>query len=142
MASTMKRMAGWMAAAGLCVVALTGCGGPITYTIKGSPKSPELDGKFVAEPLEQNRITTLDIALEHLAPPDRLGSGKYFLAWARDDKGKWRRVGALEYDEKGRKGKLGRASFPQTSFDFQVTVEGSIDASEPSGEAFYFQHVN
>src|SRR5215475_8624335 len=95
------RATNWMmglAAVGM-LSALAGCGGPITYSIKGTPKSPELDGKMVAEPIKDSAMTTIKINLEHLAPPDRLGSGGHFVVWAKDDKGKWNRVGALKYDD-------------------------------------------
>ncbi len=44
-------------------------------------------------------MTTIKINLEHLAPPDRLGSGRHFLVWVKNEKGTWLRVGALKYDE-------------------------------------------
>lgn len=131
---------GWAAAAMLFT--LTGCGGPITYTIKGTPKSPELDGKLVAEPLKDSFMTTLKFSLEHLAPPARLGSGQYFLVWIKNEKGKWQRVGALKYDEGNRKGTLEGASAPLTSFDLMVTVEKEIAAEGPSSDPFYVQHIN
>lgn len=133
-------MMGWAAAATLC--ALTGCGGPITYAIKGTPKSPELDGKVVAEPLKDNGMTTIKVDLEHLAPPDRLGSGRYFILWAKDEKGKWNRIGALKYDEDKRKGTLEGGSAPLTSFDFMITVEKDRDAEGPNSDPFYVQHIN
>ena len=80
--------------------------------------------------------------LDHLAPPDRLGGGKHFIVWAKDDKGRWNRVGALKYDEKERHGTLEGASANQHSFDLMITVEGDIRGESPSGEAIYSQHIN
>jgi hypothetical protein len=137
----MNERLGWAVAAVLAVL-VAGCGGPITYAIKGTPKSPELDGKVVAEPLKDSGLTTLKVDLEHLAPPDRLGSGRYFIVWAKDEKGKWIRVGALKYDEDKRKGALEAASAPLTSFDLMITVEKERDAEGPSSEPLYMQHIN
>ena len=133
-------MMGWAAAAMLAT--LTGCGGAITFAIKGTPKSPELDGKVVCEPFNDHGMSTIKINLEHLAPPERLGSGRYFLVWAKSDKGTWMRVGALKYDEGSRKAVLEGASTPHTSFDLMVTVEGDIKAEAPTSEPLYTQHVN
>ena len=135
-----NRWMGWAAVA--MVAALTGCGGPITYQIKGTPKSPELDGKLVAEPFKESWMTTLKINLEHLAPPERLGSGKFFVVWFKNEKGNWTRIGALKYDEGSRKGILQGGSAPLTSFDLMVTVESDRKAESPSSDPFYFQHIN
>src|SRR6185312_10282853 len=99
------RATNWMMglAAAAALAATTGCGGAITYTIKGTPKAPELDGKVVRELLRDNGMSTIKINLEHLAPPARLGSGAFFVVWAKGAKGNWMRVGALKYDEGSRK---------------------------------------
>ncbi len=138
------RATNWMmgCAAAATLAALTGCGGPITYAIKGTPKSPELDGKVVAEPLDANGMTTLKVSLQHLAPPARLGSGSYFLVWIKNEKGVWTRVGALNYDEGKRTGTLEGGSAPLTSFDLMITVEGNLKAEAPGSDPFYFQHIN
>jgi hypothetical protein len=138
------RATNWMMglAAAAMLSALAGCGGPITYAIKGTPKSPELDGKVICEPLKDNWMTTIKVDLEHLAPPDRLGGGRHFIVWAKDEKGKWNRVGALKYDEKERKGTLEGGSTPATSFDMMITVEKDPSSEGPSGDMLYTQHVN
>ena len=133
-------MMGWAAAAMLA--ALAGCGGPITYAIKGTPKSPELDGKVVAEPFKDGGFTTIKVNLEHLAPPDRLGGGRYFMLWAKDEKGRWNRIGALKYDEGSRKATLEGASAPLTSFDFMITTEKDLNAEAPTTDPVYVQHIN
>ena len=122
--------------------AMVGCGGPVTYTIAGSPKSPELDGKVVADTNRDSSMTTLKIDLEHLAPPERLGAGKVFVVWAKDEKGSWNRVGALKYDDGDRKAKLEGATVPHVSFDLQVTIEKDSAAEAPSGNTLYQQHIN
>lgn len=129
-------------AAAAMLSALAGCGGSITYTIKGTPKSPEVDGKVVCEPFKEHGFTTIKVNLEHLAPPDRLGGGRYFMLWAKDDKGRIYRIGALKYDEGSRKASLEGASTPQTSFDFMITVEKENSGEGPTTEPVYLQHVN
>jgi hypothetical protein len=133
-------MMGWAAAAALA--AMTGCGGAITFTIKGTPKAPELDGKVICDPKTEHGLTTIKFDLEHLAPPARLGSGAHFVVWAKSEKGNWMRIGALKYDEKDRKATLEGASTPFTSFDLMVTVEGDMRVDAPTADPFYFVHVN
>jgi hypothetical protein len=130
---------GWAAAAALA--ALTGCGGAITFTVKGTPKAPELDGKVICDPKSDNGMTTIKIDFEHLAPPARLGSGSYFVVWAKSEKG-WMRVGTLKYDEGSRKASIEGASAPLTSFDLMITVEGDMRVEAPTSDPFYFVHVN
>jgi hypothetical protein len=120
---------------------LAGCGGPLKYAVKGSPKAPEVDAKIVAEVKTEASMTTLKITAEHLAPPDRLG-GKVFVVWTKGEKPKWHRVGALKYEEGDRRGSIEGASVPVTAFDLQITVEKDADAEAPSGDAIITQHVN
>ncbi len=131
---------GWLAAA--AVFALSACGGPITYAIKGSPKAPDLDAIVVADVKKDTAMTTLKITAEHLAPPDRLGGGNVFVVWAKDEKGKPNRIGALKYEEKERRATLEGASVPAISFDVFVTVEKEPSPEAPSDNLVFVQHVN
>jgi hypothetical protein len=138
---TTSLMMGFTAAIAMFVA--VGCGGPITYAIKGTPKTPEVDGKIVAGPDKDEVMTTLKINLEHLAPPGRLGSGGTFVVWAKIEKRGWQRVAALKYDDGNRKGTLEGASVPVTSFDLQITVEKeAAPEGGPSGDVVLAQHVN
>jgi hypothetical protein len=122
--------------------ALTGCGGPITYTIKGTPKAPEVDGKIIAEPKSDEGLTTIKIDLEHLAPPERFGPGSTFVVWTKSTKGKWHRLGALKYDEGSRKATIEGASVPVTSFDLEITIEKDREPEAPSSDVILGQQVN
>ncbi len=133
-------MTGWAAAAMLFAGA--GCGGALTYTIAGTPKSPDLDGKIIANPHKDRGMTMLNIDLEHLAPPERLGNGKVFVVWSKDDKGKWGRIGALKYDAGGRKGNFQDVTVPLMSFDLVVSVEADALVDAPTSEPFLIQHIN
>jgi len=129
--------------AALLAAALTGCGGPLKYAVHGSPKAPEMDANIVADVNKDGNFTNLKIDIEHLAPPDRLGpGGKMFVVWTKGDKPKWHRVGAMSYDEGGRKSHIEGASVPVTTFDLQVTVEQDAAAEQPSGNVVVFQRVN
>ncbi len=132
------------AAAMLFALAFTvgGCGGALTYTIAGTPKSAELDGKIVANPNKDRGMTTIKIDLEHLAPPERLGGGKNFVVWSRDDKGKLNRIGALKYDSGSRKGNFEEGTVPLTSFDLLISVEADPAVDAPTSDPFLVQHVN
>jgi len=122
---------------------LSGCGGPLTYTIKGSPTAPELDAKIVAEVKSDAGMTTIKIHAEHLAPPERLAEGgKTFVVWMKGEKPKWHRVGGLAYKEGDRKASIEGASVPVTSFDLLVTVEREASPEQPSGDVVLLQHVN
>ena len=133
-------MTGLTAAAVL--FALTGCGGALTYTIAGTPKSADLDGKIIATPNKDRGMTMLKIDLEHLAPPERLGAGKVFVVWSKDDKGKLNRIGALKYDAGSRKGSFEDVTVPQMTFDLIISVEADALGEAPTSDPFLVQHIN
>jgi hypothetical protein len=126
----------------LSTLVLAGCGGPLTYAVHGSPQAPEADVKIVADVHKDASFTTLKIEAEHLAPPDRLGEGTCFIVWTKDDKPKWHRVAALQYDASSRQGKLEGASVPVKSFDFKITSEKTQEPEIPSDFVIATQHVN
>ncbi len=131
-----------VAAVAALVSALAGCGGPLKYTIHGSTKAPEIDATIVAQVNKDSDFTTLKINIEHLAPPDRLGSGGVFVVWTKGDKPKWHRVGALKYDDGKRNGGIEGASVPVQAFDLQITVEKDPQPDGPSSDVVLSQHVN
>jgi hypothetical protein len=123
--------------------ALAGCGGPLHFTPKGTPKAPGADAAIVAKVDEKASVTHLNITTEHLAPPDRLKSGgTTFVVWARkDDDAPWSRVGALTYDPEARKGQLVESSVPQTEFDLIISIESEADPESPSSDVVFTQRV-
>jgi hypothetical protein len=138
------RKTNWMAncAAAVVLFALAGCSGTLTYTIAGTPKSADLDGKIIANPNKDRGMTTLKIDLEHLAPPERLGTGKVFVMWSKDEKGKWNRIGAMKYDAGGRKANFEDVTVPLMSFDLVLTVEADALGEAPTSDPVLIQHVN
>jgi hypothetical protein len=137
------RATNWTTAATAAIFfTVIGCSGSLTYTIAGTPKSADLDGKIIANPNKDRGMTTLKIDLEHLAPPERLGKGTVFVVWAKDDKGKVSRVGTLKYDAGARKGNFEDATVPLMSFDLVVSVEADALVEAPTSDPFLVQHVN
>lgn len=130
---------GWLM---LCA-ALAGCGGPLHFTPKGTPKAPGADAAITAKVDEKGSITHLSVTAEHLAPPDRLQSGgTAFVVWARkDDSATWSRIGALTYDAEGRKGALTEASVPLTAFDLIISIEEQAAPASPSPHVVITQRV-
>lgn len=122
---------------------LAGCGGPLKYAPKGTPKAPELDAHLVADVDEKASITHLTILAEHLAPPGRLqDGGALYVAWARKNDGaQWQRVGALKYDEGDRKGELVSASVPLIAFDLVISIEKQAAPESPSADIVLQQRV-
>ncbi|MBI4955855.1 MAG: hypothetical protein HY908_27800 [Myxococcales bacterium] len=123
--------------------ALAACGGPLTYTLRGGDKAPDADAEIVARVDSGASMTRLTVEAEHLAPPDRVkGGSSLFVVWARAPKAPWQRVGALEYDEGGRIGKLKEASVPMTAFELIITAESDSAAVQPSDVVIFSQGVN
>lgn len=122
---------------------LAGCGGPLKYAPKGTPKAPEMDAHLVADVDEKASITHLSILAEHLAPPGRLqDGGSTYVVWTRkNDSAQWQRVGALQYDEGERKGELTSASVPLIAFDLVVSIEKQASPESPSGDIVLQQRV-
>jgi predicted small lipoprotein YifL len=124
------------------LASLAGCGGPLTYAVHGTSSAPDADAKIVADVHKDNGFTTLNVTVENLAPPDRLGGGKEFVVWTKGAVPKWHRVGSLKYDEGDRKAKMEGASVPTTSFELKVTVEQDPAPELPSDVVVVKQQVN
>ena len=126
----------------LCAL-LAGCGGPLKYAPKGTPKAPEADASVVAYVDQKTALTRLTIKVEHLAPPDRLQpGGNTFVVWARKTSATtYQRIGALAYDASNRKGEITDASVPLTSFEVIVTIENQPAPETPSRDVVILQKV-
>lgn len=126
----------------LCAV-LAGCGGPLKYAPKGTPKAPEADATVVADVDQKTSLTRLTVKVEHLAPPDRLQpGGNTFVVWARKTSATtYQRIGALTYDAGNRTGEIVEASVPLTSFEVIVTIENQPAPETPSRDVVILQKV-
>lgn len=128
----------WLALSSL----LAACGGPMNYERQGTSDAPGADARIEAEVSADQRQTQVNVEIEHLAPPGRVGEGAAsYVAWYRRDAGEtWRRIGALSYDSEERKGTL-NGSVPEVSFDLQVTAEPAANVAAPSSEVVVTQRV-
>jgi len=121
---------------------LAACGGPLKYQIASTPKAPGADGKLVATVHEDQHQTEVELEVSNLPPPDRVAEGATdYVGWARKNANAvWARLGSLKYDSSDRGGMM-KGSFPETSFDFQVTAEKAALAASPSSEIVFAQRV-
>lgn len=133
-----------IAVSAVCAIALlTGCGGPLRYTVQGADKATGADVNIVAAVDEGAAMTRLTINAENLPPPDRIqGGGTTFVVWARKGSdAPWQRIGALQYDADDRTGEFPEASVPHTAFDLLITAEQKADAASPSPAVIASQRV-
>ncbi len=126
------------------VLGVMACGGPLRYTVHGSPRAPEADGVVQADVQREQSMTRLNIRMEHLAPPGRLQEGgRAYVVWARRNSGAtWIRVGALQYNEGSRMAEMRDTTVSETSFELIVTVETEPSAQTPSTTIILQQMVN
>ncbi len=119
----------FLAALLLCMA--LGCGGPAEYALAGSARAAGADGTIQVEEIEGgNRMVTLTI--QHLAPPDRLGSGMtQYSVWFVRAGAQPQRAGNLEYDADARQGTM-MATTPMTRFTVKITAEADGNAVAPS----------
>jgi hypothetical protein len=128
----------------LLVLMLAACGGPLRYTPRGTQKAPDSDASIEAAVNADRGFTTLNIKVNHLAPPERLLAGAdSFVVWARQSDGApWQRIGALNYDAEERTGELQGASVPLTSFHLIITAEKESAPGTPSEDVAIAQEIN
>ncbi|MEZ4297163.1 MAG: hypothetical protein R3B70_19515 [Polyangiaceae bacterium] len=126
----------------IAAVALTACGGPLTYNMPSSRLAPGADAELVANVNEDQNNTAFELHAKNLPPPGRVNpNGKYYVAWQRkSNQGGWLRVGTLIFDEAKRTGEL-TATVPEQGFDFAVSVEAEEGAQSPSADVIFSQRV-
>jgi len=119
-----------------------GCGGPLTYTVVGTPAAVGADGTLQATIHKEEHETKIVLQVKNLPPPTRIAAdAKFFVFWARHDANStWQRVGNVVYDETGRNG-LFKGSFPEVEFDSEVSVEHDDSPASPSSQIVFSQHV-
>ena len=115
-----------LAAMALVVI---GCGGS-DYALVGTPAAPGADGVVEVEKIDGgNRMVT--VTLEHLLPPDRLGSYDNYTMWFQGKDQPPVKMGVLDYDKDDRTGKI-MATTPLKSFGLKITAESGRDSVAPS----------
>jgi hypothetical protein len=117
--------------------------GPLKYNLQSTDKAPGADATLYADVRPDQGNTRVDLAVMHLAPPDRIQAGDtaFVSWWRKDDKSVWQRVGALKYDPDARTGHIEAATVPEVAFDLQVCSEKTVDPASPSPVVIFQQHV-
>lgn len=125
----------------VAVLALSACG-PLQYELVGDPVVIGADATLKADVHKDQNFTAVDFAARNLAPPARLGETlTTYVVWQRkSDQSDWERVGALDYDDKTRRGTL-RATVPQVAFELEVTAEDDAQTRSPGGVVVFSQRV-
>ena len=118
-----------------------GCGGGSwSFDVVGSQRDPGAQGRIQVERIEGgNRLVTA--TLEHMTPPERLGSGiTTFVMWFRDARGRSTKASLLEYDPDSRTARA-TATTPMSNFVVIITAERNGNAVEPSQNVLFSQRV-
>ncbi len=132
-----------MRIAGLALLlALSGCGGALTYKIASSAKAPGANATVKADISKNQHITRLTVSAAHLAPPARITAGtSMFTIWARKGpESQWVRVGNLKYDSSSREASF-QGTVPRINFDMEITTEKDDNVASPSPNIVFSQHV-
>lgn len=114
------------------------CGGGGRQTpLVASPSVPAAEGSVqTRRTADQN--TELSVAVEHLAPPDRVATGATtYVVWAQPlgDGTKPQNVGAMRVG-RDRSGSL-KTKTPHQSFELSVTPEVSPTVTEPTNQPVF-----
>ena len=137
----MRRIVGYgLLVAGL--VALAGCGGPLTYNIQSSRLAPGGDAEIVADVKEELNQTSLTVHVKNLPPPARVNpNATAYVGWIRKgSSAPWSRVGTVLFDTEGRTGEL-TGTVPEQSFDFEISAEPNEGAQSPSSDVVFSQRI-
>jgi hypothetical protein len=119
-----------IAALGLAVLVLLGCGGGTRLVVLGTARAPSTSGVIEVDDVSGGH-TLVAIHMEHLHPPERLEEGlTSYVVWF-EDSGKAVRAGVLEYDPDNRTGDLSGTS-DSRKFTVKITAEQKSDAAQPS----------
>ena len=126
----MSRTKAWTVALALGL-ALAGCGGATTYTLRPVERTSGAVGTLKTEKSD-NQNVKLDLQVRHMPEPSAIDPAyKTYVVWLRPAGSQdWKNMGALRINE-GREGRL-QAVTPHPSFDVQVTAEPESTVSLPS----------
>lgn len=131
----------WALFAGLALSAIGCGGGSWSYNVVGTSRDPGAEGTVQVERIEGgNRLVT--VSLNHMTPPDRLGSGlTTYVLWFRDPRGQSTKASVLQYDTGDRSARA-TATTTLERFQLVVTAERNRNAVEPSENVIFNQRVN
>ena len=126
----MSRTGSWTVALALGL-ALAGCGGPTTYTLRPVERTSGAVGTLKTQKGD-NENTKLELQVRHMPEPSAIDPAfKTYVVWLRPAGAQdWKNMGALRLND-GREGRL-QAVTPHPNFDVQVTAEPESTVSLPS----------
>ncbi|WP_437955990.1 hypothetical protein WME76_31600 [Sorangium sp. So ce119] len=131
-----------LAASLLAGAALAGCSGSMRFVSQGTEMAPNANALIVAEVDRSTSTTQLNLKVDHLPPPERLG-GRMFVAWAKPEQDdEWRRIGALDYDPVMHRGELFGATVARASFDLVISAEPDSYSDVPSSVVVISQDIS
>lgn len=115
----------------VATLSLAACGGPTVYTMVGTPLSVGTDGTVKVEAIDGGNYM-VQVELNHLPPPARLGDGlTTYVVWFIREGIAPTLAGALNFDEANRTGTM-MATTPYSQFRIRVTAEQTRDVASPS----------
>lgn len=124
----------------LAALPLAACGGPRTYTLRGTQRDPGSDARVQVESLDGgNYLVTLTAT--NVTPPDRIGDGNHlYLVWVRGDNGQAQMESRLAYEPDQRTGRA-TITTPLRHFTMLVTAERDASATRPSDNVVLQQEI-
>lgn len=111
-------------------LALAGCGGPKTYTLRPVERTSGATGTLKTEKGD-NQNTQVDLEVRHMPDPGAIDPAyKTYVLWLRPvGEQDWKNMGALRLDDE-RKAQL-KVVTPYPTFDVQVTAEPESTVTQP-----------
>lgn len=116
------------------------CGSP-EFPVTGTERAAGADGMIRLEELDGGNVL-VEIEMEHLPPPSRLGQGlTTYVVWFTPQGGQPQKAGALGYDDDNRSGRM-TATSPQSAFEVVISAERGINVTNPSDIVVARRRVN
>lgn len=124
---------------GAFVLAIAGCGGGTSYAVMGRGPALSADARIDVAEVGANRQVM--VSVEHLLPPERLGTDfTSYAVWIVPPGGAPVPAGRLDYDRGSRRGRLTTIT-PYEDFRVLVTAEPAVPTGAPSRAVVLSQDV-
>lgn len=122
------------------VLTIAGCGGGASYVTTGSGPALSADARIDVNRVYGNN-RRIDLAVNHLLPPERLGEEfSSYAVWIVPPGGNPVPAGKLDYDAGARRGRLTTVT-PYEDFRVIITAEPGIPSAYPTGAVVVEQDV-
>ena len=103
-----------------------------SYNVASVPPTYASDASIKIKP-NKTGVGQITVTMDHLAPPKRIDKANAgYVVWLLVGEQAPVKLGALEYNEKKRRGVL-HATTPQKKFQLQITIEKSLSVQAPTG---------